>query len=220
MTFDPNKVPGGDVLAWGRECRAKALAGVDQGNSQAVHDWTKSWIGWGGGAWLPDTWILYGVAGILDGKPRNAVHGLDLGIRTWLTGASDRAAFTWLRGIVVKERLNDPKTAVLDLRAARDHLPGWLSASADARIAECETAAGSSRKRAPSVKPRPDHVGPASMLHAVAPPIVTRADGQVPDVWSDIGRYFEPLPMGGEGFERCPSVVQKRPELVGTTWVA
>lgn len=83
----------------------------------------------------------------------------DLGIRTWQTGSPDRAALTWLRGRVVKQRPNDPRTALLDLRVAHDHLPGWLSASAASRIVECEMAEGNSRKRVPSVKPRPSTSG-------------------------------------------------------------
>lgn len=109
-----DKVPGGDIAAWGSECRDKALAGAAEGDPRAVHGWTKSWIGWGGGAWIPDTWILYAVAGIMEGKPRIAVHSLDLGIRAWLAGPLDRAGLIWLRGLVVEQRLNDPKTALLD----------------------------------------------------------------------------------------------------------
>jgi|SRR5262245_3306306 len=65
MTFAAAKMPGGDVAAWGAECRAKALAGVEAGNWRPVYAWTKGWIGWGGGAWIPDTWLLYAVSALL-----------------------------------------------------------------------------------------------------------------------------------------------------------
>jgi len=42
MTFDPAKVPGGDVAAWGAECREKALVGVRDGDWRSIHGWTKS----------------------------------------------------------------------------------------------------------------------------------------------------------------------------------
>ncbi|GAB3862702.1 hypothetical protein GCM10028801_28730 [Nocardioides maradonensis] len=178
MTFTIDKVPGGDIAAWGRECRDKALAGAAEGDPRAVHDWTKSWIGWGGGAWLPDPWILYTVAGLLEGKPRIAVHSLDIAIRTWLAGASDRAALTWLRGMVISDRLNDPKTALIDLRDAAAQVPGWMTVAPDQRLEECESAAATSRKRVASVKPRPAHVGASSMVDVVAPPVVGRMMGR------------------------------------------
>ena len=76
MTFDPAKVPGGDVAHWGAQCRVKALAGLDAGNWRPVYDWTKSWIGWGGGAWLPDTWLLCAASALLKGQPRTAIHSI------------------------------------------------------------------------------------------------------------------------------------------------
>lgn len=45
MTFDPAKVPGGDVAKFGAECRAKALDGVTASDWRPIYDWTKSWIG-------------------------------------------------------------------------------------------------------------------------------------------------------------------------------
>jgi hypothetical protein len=53
MTFDLARVPGGDVAAWGAECRDKALSGVRDGDWCSIYDWTKSWIGWGGGCMVP-----------------------------------------------------------------------------------------------------------------------------------------------------------------------
>lgn len=191
VTFDLAEVPGGNIAAWGRECCAQALAGIELGDWRPVHDWTKSWVGWGGGAWLPDTWILHAVSGLLQRTPRLAVHGLDLGLRVWLTGAADRAALTWLRGVVVMDRLHDPKSALLDLRAGRELLPAWVSGSPDVRLAECGAAAEVSRKRVSSVKPRPGYVGPESMAHGVAPPIDSRSDGDEPFIWKAVARYLE-----------------------------
>ena len=190
MTFDPAKVPGSNVARWGEECRAKALAGVDAEDWRPVYDWTKSWIGWGGGAWIPDTWLLYAVSALLQGKPRIAVHSLDLGLGTWLAGQADRAALTWCRGAIVMDRLADPKTALLDLEDCHDLLPPWLSPRAAQRLEECRAEAPKSRKRVPSVRPRPSSTGFDSTVDAVAPAVVERRDGEQPEVWTSVRKYF------------------------------
>jgi hypothetical protein len=190
MTFDPVKVPGGDVARWGEECRAKALAALDAEDWRPVYDWTKSWIGWGGGAWIPDTWLLYAVSALLQGKPRIAVHSLDLGLGFWLAGEADRAALTWCRGAIVMDRLADPKTALLDLEGCHDLLPQWLSPRATERLEMCRDEATKSRKRVPSVKPRPLFTGFDHMLDAVAPAVVQRRDGEQPEIWKRVAPYF------------------------------
>lgn len=133
----------------------------------------------------------YAVSALLEGKPRNAVHSLDLGTRTWLAGAVDRAALTWLRGVIVTDRLNDPKTALVDLEAALSLLPSWLSAGATERIERCRDAADRSRKRVAAVQPRPEHVGAEQMAHVVAPAVSNRIDGREPEVWPVIASYFQ-----------------------------
>lgn len=190
MTFDPAKVPGGDVARWGKECRAKALAGIDAEDWRPVYDWTKSWIGWGGGAWIPDTWLLYAVSALLQGKPRIAVHSLDMGLGTWLAGEADQAVLTWCRGVVVMDRLADPKTALIDLEDCRDSVPQWLRATATGRLETCRAAAPKSRKRVPSVNPRPAFTGFDKMRRVVAPPAVQRQSGEQPGVWMSVERYF------------------------------
>lgn len=191
MTFDPAKVPGGDVSRWGADCRSKAVAGVAAGDWRDVYDWTKSWIGWGGGAWVPESWLLYAVSALLQRQPRTAIHSLDLGTRVWLSGAVDRASLTWLRGVLVMDRLKDPKAALLDLEDSIDLLPSWLSTGATERIERCRLAAKKSRKRVSSVKPRPAHVGPAESAHIVAPQVQVRADGAQPEGWAVIRPFFE-----------------------------
>src|SRR6476620_4888133 len=190
MTFDPAKVPGGDVAGWGEECRAKTLAGIDAEDWRPVYDWTKSWICWGGGAWIPDTWLLYAVSALLQGKPRSAVHGLDLGLGTWLPGEADRAVLTWCRGVIVMDRLADPKTALIDLEDCRDSVPQWLRPRATGRHEACRDAAPKSPKRVPSVNPRPVFTGFAETRHVVAPPVVQRQSGEQPGVWTSVERYF------------------------------
>ncbi len=190
MTFDPAKVPGGNVAHWAEECRAKALAGLDAEDWRPVYDWTKSWIVSGGGAWIPDTWLLYAVSALLQCKPRIAVHSLDLGLGTWLAGEADRAVLMWCRGAIVMDRLADPKTALLDLEGCHDLLPPWLESRATARLELCREAAPKSRKRVPSVKPRPSFTGFDHMLDAVAPATVRRRDGEQPEVWKDVSPYF------------------------------
>lgn len=192
MSFDPTKVPGGDVATFGAACRQKALDGVHAGDWRPVYDWTKSWIGWGGGAWIPDTWLLYAVSALLQGKPRIGVHGLDLGISTWLDGERDRAVLTFCRGAIVLNVLGDPKCAETDLEAASSNAPEWLRAHATAAHRECQDKAPQSRKRVPSVKPRPDHAPPDWRTETVAPSVVHRADGTQPEIWADVRRFFLP----------------------------
>jgi hypothetical protein len=175
------------VGAFGARCRAEAVAGLQAQDWRAVYDWSKSWIGWGGGAWLPDPWLLYAASALLKGEPRTAVHSLDLALRRWLAGQADRAALTWLRGVLVADQLKDPRTALLDLRESRGQLPDWLTAGAEERLAACEAAAATSRKRVPSVKPRPEYAAVAATHDGVAPPVGERVDGQRPSVWDHVG---------------------------------
>jgi hypothetical protein len=191
MTFDPDKVPGGDVRAWGADCRAKALAGLEARDWRSVYDWTKTWIGWGGGAWLPDCWMLYAASALLQGQPKNAVHSLDLGLGTWIEGPIDRTVLAWCRGQVVRRRLSDPKTALLDMEDAVLSLPGWLADGARAELLACREESVASRKRVPSVKPRPDFAGPEGYRHVVAPPVIARNDGDMPDCWPLLRPFFE-----------------------------
>jgi hypothetical protein len=190
MTFDPVKIPGGDVARWGEECRAKALEGLDAEDWRPVYGWTKSWIGWGGGACIPDTWLLYAVSALIQGKPRISVHSLDLGIGIWLAGEADRAVLTWCRGAIVMDRLADPKTALLDLETCHDLVPQWLSPRSAARLEMCREEAPKSRKRVPSVKPRPLFKGFDHMVDSVAPAAVRRRDGEQPELWTRVAPYF------------------------------
>ena len=194
MTFDPAKVPGGDVAAWGAECRDKALIGIRDGDWRSIYDWTKSWIGWGGGAWLPDIWMLYAVSALVQGKPRIAIHSLDLGLKTWLAGTVDRTALTWCRGIIVMDRLADPKTALLDLEDSVVDVPAWAEPLAERRLEHCRDAAAASRKRVPSVGPRPAYEGSEGSVHVVAPPAGERADGEQPEVWPAVQSFFRGAP--------------------------
>lgn len=190
MAFDLAKVPGGDVGKWGSECRDRAVGALAEGDWRGIYDWTKSWIGWGGGAWLPDTWLLYAVSALIHGQPRAAVNSFDLGLKTWLTGAVDRSAIVWCRGMLVWKQLDDPKTALADLETASELLPAWVGADPSDGVQLCRAAARASRKRVPTVQPRPDHVGPGGKLHVVAPPAKARDDGDRPDVWPTVTPYF------------------------------
>lgn len=187
MAFDIKKVPGGDVARWGSECRAKSLACLVAQDWRGVHDWTKSWVGWGGGAWSPDAWLLYAVSALLNNQPKNAVHSLDLGLRVWLEGPKDQAALTWCRGLVVWNEMKDPKTALLDLEAAAPTVPLWAAAAPQRAIEQCRQAAAASRKRVPSVQPRPKFAGSPP---PVAPAAEYRADGCEPTVWTEISTFF------------------------------
>lgn len=190
MTFDPAKVPGGNVGKWGRECARKALSGVEEQDWRTVHDWAKSWIVWGGGAWRPDPWLLYGVSGLLHRQPRISVGGIDLGLKNWVDRREDRAILTFGRGQVIRTALGDPRTALSDLEFAAANSPRWLARSAERAASECAAEAGTSRKRRASVDPRPEHGRPEYLNNTVAPPARRLSDGKKPEVWRTIAGYF------------------------------
>lgn len=179
-----------DVESWGETSRARALQALADEDWRGTYEWTKSWVSRGGGAWLPDAWLMYAASALLHGQPKIAVHSLDLGLGTWLGGTVDRAAVAWCRGLLVWCRLNDPKTALLDLESACEAAPPWLGANLAEELARCRAEAQQSRKRTASVKPRPDFVGPGNVLHTVAPAIGKRADGDEPVVWPAVRGYF------------------------------
>ncbi len=191
MTFDLAKVPGGDVGLWGDECRGKALEALAQADWRGVYEWTKSWVSWGGGAWLPGAWLLYAASGLLHGQPKSAVHTLDLALSTWIEGPCDRAALTWCRGVLVWRDLGDPRTALLDLEAVHDNVPAWLDTDTGLRLERCRQAAGASRKRVPSVKPRTELAPPSAGRGFVAPAVGDHVDGTRPAVWDAVATHFE-----------------------------
>jgi len=190
MSFDPAKVPGGDVGCWGDECQGKALAALADADWRGVYEWTKSWVGWGGGAWLPGVWLLYATSGLLHRQPKTAVHTLDMGLQTWIEGPSDRAALTWGRGVLVWRYLNDPKTALIDMEAAAGHVPGWFEKDVLTQVEACRDAARASRKRVPTVKARPDLAPPSTGRDFVAPPVGDHVDGARPTMWDAVAGYF------------------------------
>jgi len=190
VAFDPTMVPGGDVAKWGSDCRDRALEVLSEGDWRGVHDWTKSWVGWGGGAWLPDAWLLYATSALLKREPRNAVHALDRGLKTWIRGPIDRALLTWCRGILVWTALSDPKNALADLSDSSLQLPAWLELDVAALLERCLEDASASRKRVPSVRPRPELPHPASVPDFVAPAVGSRGDGARPEVWLAVAPYF------------------------------
>jgi hypothetical protein len=190
VSFDSAKVPGGDVEAFGRECRINALDGVARVEWRPVYQWTKSWITMGGGAWLPDTWMLYAVSALLQRQPKSAVHSLDLGLRHWMSGQQDQAILAFCRGQVISLVMNDPKAAVADLEFGAERAPSWLRNAATDALGAARAATLNSRKRVPSVRPRPDH-SPQGQLHAtVAPPVGDRMDGEEPAVWERVRQFF------------------------------
>lgn len=192
MSHDREPLSAADTAAWGAECERLALEALRAGEWRGVYEWTKSWIARGGGAWLPDTWLLYAASSLLQGQPRGAVHSLDLGLRHWLDGSADRAALTWVRGTVVRYRLSDPRTALLDLESDLP-FPVWVVAGTlgvDEEIRACREEAGRSRKRKATVSVRPDHRGPGTAADVVAPAVVRRLDGDEPRVWAAVAQLL------------------------------
>ena len=98
VPIDASETTSDDVRAFGEHCRREALVALADDNWHDVYRWTKGWVTSGGGAWLPDSWILYAVSALLKGEPRNAVHALDLGLGKWISGPRDRVALRWCRG--------------------------------------------------------------------------------------------------------------------------
>lgn len=88
----------------------------------------KGWIGGGGGAWIVDPWLVYVGSALLQGQPRSATHSTDLAVRVWIAEPANRAILRWVRGDVIRRRLNDPKTALEDLTASvNPSQRGWSS---------------------------------------------------------------------------------------------
>lgn len=188
MGIDRTPPPAEDTAAWGLGCGHRAVEALRAGDWRGMHDWTKSWISRGGGAWLPDTWLLYAASALLKGQPKIAVHSLALGIGTWLEGAGDQAALTWIRGTIIWQRLDDPRSALLDLEADLP-FPGWARAgTGDAAevLDSCRRAVSTSRKRKAAVNPRPSFTGAGSAGGTVAPAVGDRCDGDEPRVWTDV----------------------------------
>ena len=164
------------------EFRALALACLHNGDWYGAYRWAKGWIGCGGGHHI-DPWLVYVASDLMHGKRAGATHALDMAMGLWLPGTHDRAALLWLRGCIVHRCMNDPRTALLDLRAAAPGLPDWLIDHRDAEIAACEEAARRSRKRVPAVKQawsftgRPD----TSRIRDRADAYEPRSDGDAPD---------------------------------------
>ena len=200
--FDASHI-GGDVAAFGEQCKAQALAGIAADDWRDVYEWTKSWISSGGGGYLPDAWLVYAVSGLLHKQPRTAVHTIDMALQTWIGGTADRAALTWCRGLLILNHLSDPSTALLDLEDAHPSLPHWLSAGSTEALESCREAASRSRKKKASVPPRPEYDLPlhrgvfspgASGLAAFAPDVSVRCDGDEPDVWPTVAPFFYAQP--------------------------
>lgn len=180
------------MAAWGEECRRTAVASLKDGDWYGSYASTKSWIGYGGGAWILDTWLLYAASALLHGQPRTALHAMDKAMRAWLPHPADRAVLRWVRGQILRIRLKDPKTALDDLRAAVADAPAWLRPMADASLAAAEAEAPKSRKRVAAFTPSPDHAGRTPDF--VAPPLGPRLPGARPGVWDDVAPFFTDAP--------------------------
>ena len=160
-----------------------ALEKRDWNDAYASAKW---WIGAGGGAWIVDPWLVYAASALLHGQPRNATHSMDLALGVWIPQPANRAILRWVRGDVIRRRLNDPKTALADLAAAADDAPAWLIQRALEDRDACASEAFASRKRKPSVGPAPEYRGPGSTANSVARQVTVRSDGAQPHVWAAV----------------------------------
>lgn len=123
---------------------------------RATYGRAKEWV-YLGGAFVPETWLVYAASGIFHRQPRTAVHTLDMALGPWIEHAPDRAILLWARATVVRCHLDDPKTALLDYTVALPDAPDWLRPQVATDIEACTNAAARSRKRKPSVKPSPEY---------------------------------------------------------------
>jgi len=160
----PSEMTSGEVESWGAASRDRALQTLADEDWRGTYELTKSWVSRGGGAWLPDAWLMYAASALLRRQPKIAVHSLDLALGTWLSGSVDRPAISWCRGLFVWFRLNDPKTALLDLEPAFDLAPQWLGSDLPGQIARCRVEAQRSRKRTASVKSQPEFLGSSKVV--------------------------------------------------------
>ena len=186
--MEPDDLLALSAADFGAETRRLAIDACGRDDWRGVHDWTKAWISRGGGAWVIDAWLMYVASGLLHGQPRISVRSADLALGTWIESEQDRAVLLWVRGAVIHEKLNDPKTAVTDYGDALKHAPEWLLDRAQQDLARCSADAETSRKRKPSVAPAPvfapgnrDFVAAAA---DVPPP------GARPMVWDELLRVL------------------------------
>jgi hypothetical protein len=168
------------------ECRAQALSALAQKDWYGAYQAAKTWISAGGGAFQLDPWLVYAASALIHRQPKNAVHSIDLALRHWIGDAAEQAVLRWVRGIIIWQPMNDPKSALADLEVAASGVPDWLADTAKADLARCAAAAVESRKRTPSVKPAPDYVGPGTAADTVARPHVPRRHGVQPPVWNAV----------------------------------
>ena len=154
---------------------------VERGDSLGAYRWAKGWIGSGGGALLLDPWLIYAATSLMRRQPKNAVHSVDLALRSWIVRSKDRAILHWVRAEIVRQWMNDPKSALPDYRMAQEASPAWLAERVAGDVVACAVQASASRKRKPSVGSAPAYELPNT---AVAPPnSPPPRDGQQPNLF-------------------------------------
>ena len=159
-----------------------------------VYTRCKGWIGSGGGAGLVDPWLGYVASGLMHGQPRTAIHAVDLALGNWLPRPLDRSVMHWVRSRVVRNYLNDPRTALSDLAISSGNAPSWLRPCIADDASRCEAEAARSRKRKPSVAPAPAFAGSDFASATLAARLLElQPDGSQPLLWEAI----RPLLDGG-----------------------
>lgn len=174
--------------------QAAAEEGLREGDWHRAYEAAKSWIMGGGGAPLPDPWLVYAASALLHGQPKIAVHSIDLGLGHWVEPAEDRAILYTVRGWIILETLKDPKAAIDDFNAAQESSPTWLLPAVAEGLRRSSVEAATSRKRKPSVGASPKVVKPSTA--PVRPGTVARSAGSVPSVWPAVVAYL-PVPALG-----------------------
>ena len=175
-----------DPIAADIEYQLRATTALASGDWHGAYLWAKGWIGRGGGAWIVDPWLVYAASALLHRQPRGAIRALDLALGHWIAEASDRAILLWVRGEIVRRRLQDPESAMADLDPAATDAPTWLARDAAASREAGAIEARARRKRKPTIEPAPSYQGPGTAADTVARRESPRPGGTRPSVWDSV----------------------------------
>lgn len=165
------------------EYRDWAAEGLAERDWRTTYDAAKGWVSRGGGAWIPECWLVHAASGVLHRQPRTGVHALDLALGNWVSAEPDRSILLWARASIVWHWLDDPKTAEADFTAAGTASPAWLQPRLEHDVEACREAAALSRKRKAAVASAPGYATEPLAHGTVAPREATHEPGVEPELW-------------------------------------
>ena len=191
---DPVDVrPTADIA---KDCLGEALEAL------TCHDWSmasvaaKRWVSTGGGAQLPDPWLVYSASDLILGRASTAVSSLDMGLRNWVADPADRSVLLWARGCVLLRRLSDARSALVDLDAAAPDAPEWLVDQLAFDRKECARKARAKRVGKPPCGEAPAY-DPRISPTRVAAALPGHYAGDEPAVWDAVFPIIAEAPAEG-----------------------